>query len=591
MSDKARDQECRAILATAIKSRGAKRSSATVTAFRCPRHEDGQASAWLGEYQWGCFACGFTEQFDSLAETLGVELPPRIRHRDPNGFTLDDYAKYKGFSPVQLAAWGVQDGSLRGHPAIKTPYRKADGTIIGYKLRTLINGKRDMLWDGPKGSFPYGLDIFAASDPKKGVLFVEGESDTQTCWLYGVTALGISGNRAWKPEYAELVQGRTVYIWEEPGPSGEAFSRAILADLPNAIVLRNTGVKDLSDLHLREGVAFRDSLAGFIKAAKETHLSQSRASDYAQHQAAKAALARPASDYKRLPWPSLDRIVGPIPPASLWYVAFLSGNGKTTLLGSFVDLAIARGQRVYVMPLEVKPEQFRRILAARRCGFLPGYVVSGEFTESHLADQQVAALSAELDAILELPIKISDAQNCSPSAILTAAREAQEFGADWFIVDHIDHLPGKGGIEESVTANTTLFQATQQYQLRTFAATQMNQHASRSDDLAYHVLPREDWIKYGKYKQEKADGILGGYRQLRLDATKEELKDYRARKIPMEQICEPNTMTVGLLKHRAYGNRLGQRAVLSVRNGHVEEMPAIDREQMEHGIATTRRTF
>ena len=66
--------DARGVLVQAVRQAGwrAQKTGKTL-AFRCPRHDDSHASAWLGDHQWGCAACGFTEHFDTLAEILRVE--------------------------------------------------------------------------------------------------------------------------------------------------------------------------------------------------------------------------------------------------------------------------------------------------------------------------------------------------------------------------------------------------------------------------------------------------------------------------------------------------------------------------------------
>ena len=45
----------------------------------------------MGDYRWGCEACGFKEPLDTLADVLGIPVPVK-----PKGITLEDYAQEKG---------------------------------------------------------------------------------------------------------------------------------------------------------------------------------------------------------------------------------------------------------------------------------------------------------------------------------------------------------------------------------------------------------------------------------------------------------------------------------------------------------------
>jgi hypothetical protein len=69
-----------------------------------------------------------------------------------------------------------------------------------------------------------------------------------------VTVVGLPGASQWKPEYATLLSGRPVIVWQEPDEGGATMVAAISASLPKARVLREVKhhgqiVKDLCDLH------------------------------------------------------------------------------------------------------------------------------------------------------------------------------------------------------------------------------------------------------------------------------------------------------------------------------------------------------
>jgi hypothetical protein len=225
---------------------GAKKSGKAI-AFRCVRHTDSTSSAWLGDHAWGCSACGFTEPLATLGEALGVVLPDDAA---PSGLTLHEYAERKGLSLAGLAKAGVEQRTGKfGDAIIAMPYRRADGTTIRTKFRT----RKGTFWDRDGEGTPlYGQDVLAASTGP--VLIVEGESDCHAGWQRGVTVVGLPGASQWKPDYAALLSGREVIVWQEPDEGGATMVAAISASLPKARVLRdvkhrNQIVKDLCDLH------------------------------------------------------------------------------------------------------------------------------------------------------------------------------------------------------------------------------------------------------------------------------------------------------------------------------------------------------
>ena len=226
---------------------GAKKSGKAI-AFRCVRHADSTSSAWLGDHAWGCSACGFTEPLATLGEALGVTLPDEAA---PSGLTLAEYAERKGLSLAGLAKAGVHERVGKyGDAIIAMPYRRADGSTIRTKCRT----RKGTFWERDGEGTPlYGQDVLAAS-PAGPVLIVEGESDCHAGWQRGVTVVGLPGASQWKPEYASLLSGREVIVWQEPDEGGATMVAAISASLPKARILREVKhreqiVKDLCDLH------------------------------------------------------------------------------------------------------------------------------------------------------------------------------------------------------------------------------------------------------------------------------------------------------------------------------------------------------
>jgi len=172
-----------------------------------------------------------------------------------------------------------------------------------------------------------------------------------------------------------------------------------------------------------------------------------------------------------------------------------------------------------------------------------------------------------------------------------AAGEAHESKADWFLVDHVDHLgTGQGQSEYSVSfeANEALFELKNEYGFRVIASSQVNHQVTKGNPLAYFTSPQDDWIKFGSHKKEKADGVLTGCRCLKFGGVDDEiLKKFRNKEVPMSEVAEPGVLLMALLKHRKYGERLGQRCHLGVERGRVIDLPDVERGY-QHGIRTNR---
>ena len=86
------------------------------------------------------------------------------------------------------------------------------------------------------------------------IVLVEGESDAQTLWYYGVQAIGVPGASNFKEEYKYLLDGfKVVYIQDEEDQGGETFVGTILRYIDNnkcrLISCKKFNCKDVSQLH------------------------------------------------------------------------------------------------------------------------------------------------------------------------------------------------------------------------------------------------------------------------------------------------------------------------------------------------------
>lgn len=260
--------DARGVLASALLrgGRGAKKNGAVI-AFRCLRHDDRTASAWLGDHAWGCMACGFTEPLATLADALGVTLPADGA-RSPNDLTVAAYAERKGLTIAALTSYGVHDHTGQyGDTLVAIPYHDVDGRLLRTKLRSA--SKSWWAKDGT-GTPLYGLDRLASS--RGPVLIVEGESDCHAAWQRGVAAVGVPGANAWRLEYGPLFSGRDVIVWQEPDQGGSTLVQAVAKSLPMAKVLRDVRLdprgslaKDFGDLHQAAQAAGLDA-DGWLRA-------------------------------------------------------------------------------------------------------------------------------------------------------------------------------------------------------------------------------------------------------------------------------------------------------------------------------------
>lgn len=359
---------------------GAKKTGKTL-AFRCPRHTDSHASAWLGDYQWGCSACGFTEHFDTLADVLGVTLPEKAQ---TNGLTVVEYAERKGLSLALLATHGVVEKIGKyGDTLVAMPYYDRDGHLLRTKMRT----RKGTFWDKDGEGAPlYGQQVLAAAPAEEPVLIVEGESDCHAAWQRNVCAVGLPGASQWRPEYAAHFGHRPILVWQEPDEGGATLVSAIAKSLPKAKVIANVqlngqAIKDFADLHLAVaelGLEFAAVWRGIVAAATPIGAEgpaiafDSISGDTLQH----------LLDEKLAP---IDAVPTPLP---LWNLCCGGGGGRIGLArGWYITIGANTGTGKSLIGLNLAAEAIRR-----------GEVVcflSLEMGRSELATRLLAVVSGE----------------------------------------------------------------------------------------------------------------------------------------------------------------------------------------------------
>lgn len=264
----------------------------------CPFHADGHAGSFsVSDRGFCCFSCNAKGSLGTLAEHLGVETPGRPEPiarlhanggEDPHSFpargprdaeapsaapspaseplsppttpphsstslTLQEYASAKRLPIAFLEELGLRSALRDGQKVIRIPYLDRDGdeTAIRYRHSMDSGGARRFSWRSGAHAQLYGLWKLEEAAEAGFVILVEGESDAQTLWHYGVPALGVPGATCWNPTWASLLQGLTVYAWQEPDTGGAQFVKAIGESLPELRVLTPpAGRKDASECHL-----------------------------------------------------------------------------------------------------------------------------------------------------------------------------------------------------------------------------------------------------------------------------------------------------------------------------------------------------
>lgn len=315
---------------------------------------------------------------------------------------------------------------------------------------------------------------------------------------------------------------------------------------------------------------------------------------------AQELVALPREAFLRYPLGPLGDLIGGVRPNRLHYYVSASNNGKTTFVRSFIEAAIAAGQSCAVMTSETTPEDFRLQMAASSVGVKVGDVSTGEYYNQPNPDVVQSALDTELQRWADYEsgattqLRISSAAGyLTPEKVRVASRHAADLGADWFIIDHVDHVEGSGRTSEyevSNAVNTAAWRAAMDLDLRVLCTSQLNQDVFRNNPLGMCVPPLDSWVKFGGKKKELGWVMLGGYRPLRpfLDdeERKAELGAFKAGARTIADITLP-CLQLRVMKHRDYGERVGASCTLEVRGGKLVS-PTRDTSADLHGIRTAR---
>ncbi|MHB1295304.1 MAG: CHC2 zinc finger domain-containing protein [Anaerolineae bacterium] len=223
----------------------------------CPFHADKHSGSFsVGPKGYFCFACGAKGSLEELDRRVRAAAPVHLcsatQGDGPNisfaSGPLQAYAAAKHLEVARLQEYGLCDRRYQGALALYIPYLDRAGKQVATRYRTSLDGKDGFRRTSGSRVIPYGL--WRLNDAP-AIILVEGESDCHTLWQYGLPALGIPGANTWDPAWAEYLQGKRVYVWQEPDQGGQAFARAVGLTLPEArLLVAPSGRKDMSACHL-----------------------------------------------------------------------------------------------------------------------------------------------------------------------------------------------------------------------------------------------------------------------------------------------------------------------------------------------------
>jgi len=287
----------------------------------------------------------------------------------------------------------------------------------------------------------------------------------------------------------------------------------------------------------------------------------------------------PAPDWVRWTSDGLHRITGPLLPGELWLVAAQSGIGKTTFTLSAIHDWVQAGVKVCLVPTELEDWEARRALACLAAGVDPGIAAANEWSEHADGMTWMRKVDTALrlqaqppysDHLLVLPYREVNA-----TVIAEAAAIAADFGAQVFIVDHMDHLDyGKNVFGASGKIARAGKAAAEEHAMTVVGMKQIHNDAARGDPLARYFPPKLHQLQGGALMGQNASVVMGLYRPLLPlvgDEGRKKLKAVRAHLIEPTEVLQWGVLGVVTVKHRRVGRLEGQRALLTLDNGKLRD--------------------
>lgn len=239
---------------------------------------------------------------------------------------------------------------------------------------------------------------------------------------------------------------------------------------------------------------------------------------------ARELLHMPAHAFLRWPWTAMNQMTGGLAPGSMTFVCARTGSGKSTLITSAIDRWLAEGRRIFHMPLETEPGEWRLRWAGHRVGYDAGNVIGGvaPFLPDWEHWQQV--IDAELEsqaspqALKDQGLWVDPCEDITAERLVDAFETAAEWEADVVIVDHIDQLEAPEGsslFEESVRAVKRTHKTAKRTGMRGVLTSQLNRPPKNADRLAVYLPPTLSDVYMGEHKGHVASSMVGIFRPFR----------------------------------------------------------------------------
>lgn len=261
----------------------------------------------------------------------------------------------------------------------------------------------------------------------------------------------------------------------------------------------------------------------------------------------------------------LDRLTGPFVPGNLVIVLARPSMGKTTFAMGVASRPAWRERGFVYFPTEEEGAAAQLRYAATLAGCHPGSAVAGLL---HADDQRrVARAMGQLDG----RHVFRDLARPTTAAVGAACYEAAERGLSLVIVDHAHRM----ALAETESQRVSLENVIRQFKdfaVQAQVTILLLAQARRAEgEVGMVSCPRVSEGLGTSAIEQEGDTVLGLFKPLARPLDRGQRADYDAKVRPISDALLPHTMGVEVLKFRRNGDRVGDRALLTCRDGQLTD--------------------
>lgn len=301
----------------------------------------------------------------------------------------------------------------------------------------------------------------------------------------------------------------------------------------------------------------------------------------------RASLARlrlDANEFFRFPVFPLHKLCGALAPSELCIIGAAPGNGKSLLAHNIVRWALAQGVSTYVFGTEQDAGVLGIKQACINCRVPFKLILKPEPHEKDTTEYQDAMqrVRAEIKRLeLEAHMLWYSKEEMISRAVLErdVHKAVRDNGARLILLDHIHHMQhgsGQNPISELTETVHAFKNLCKRHGVVGIAFAQLK----RGVGITRYEPPAMEDLAGAAALERTADVILGLWRPLRLDLTRDDIKklkkEAREGGRAKPEIYEPSCMGVKLLKDRL-GDVFDKTELLRIDRGRLEEMLERDR--------------